>query len=210
MEFDIVQEPQVNFEDTIESIPDTTSCNTLQDLEKLVNQILGSLPKLNRMKLRKEMEGMNVQMYEAPTTFDINKGLAIAQAYKDRLSEIYNLAYEEYRVRKRCCEMLLDTVQVLSKQSSADKRKGEATMKYPMLLIQLDAAETFLKEVEQINNNIKSCADSISRQGSIISAQISLGEYTKRAGKINENDAEEKLDYHSNVPKVNMEWDDIR
>ena len=190
-------------------MPSSGVC-TMSDLELMVNQIINTLPKLDRIKIRQEMENMHVETYDAPTTFDINKGLSTAQAYKDRLTEIYTLALNEYRTRKRCVEMLFDANNLVSKASSSDKRKGEATMKYPIMLFQLEGAETFVKEIEQVMANIKSVSDSISRQGSMIQSQISLGEYVKRAGKIGDNEAEEKLDYHSQVPKVNMDWDDIR
>ena len=209
---DFIKEPSTQtFDDALDnmSMPSSGVC-TMSDLEIMVNQIISTLPKLDRIKIRQEIENMHVETYESPTTFDINKGLALAQAYKDRLTEIYTLALNEYRTRKRCVEMLFDANNLVSKASSSDKRKGEATMKYPIMLFQLEGSETFLKEIEQVMSNIKSISDSISRQGSIIQSQIQLGEYTKRASKIGNNDAEEKLDYHSQVPKVNMDWDDIR
>ena len=206
---DFLVVPSSSTDDVIDSFSGT-NVNTLSDLEIMVNQIINSLPKLDKNKIRHEMENMKVDTYQAPTTFDINAGLATAQGYRDRLTEIYTIALNEYKVRKRCVDMLFDANNLLSKASSADKRKGEATMKYPTYLLQMEISENFMKEVEQMLANMKSITETISRQGSMISAQISLGEYTKRAAKIGNNEAEEALDYHSQVPKANIDWDDIR
>ena len=46
--------------------------------------------------------------------------------------------------------MLFDANNLISKASSADKRKGEATLKYPMQILQFESADAFLKEVEQM------------------------------------------------------------
>ena len=206
---DFLIKPTETTDEVIENFSGS-NVNNLSDLEIMVNQIIKSLPKLDKNKIRQEMENMTVDTYQAPTTFDINAGLAMAQGYRDRLTEIYTIALNEYKVRKRCVDMLFDANNLLSKASSADKRKGEATMKYPTHLLQLELSENFMKEVEQMLSNMKSVTETISRQGSMISAQISLGEYTKRANKIGNGEVEEKLDYHSQVPKANIEWDDIR
>lgn len=203
--------PTTNVDDVIDSLAGS-NVGTISDLENIVNQIISSIPKLNKNKIRKEMENMIVQTYQAPTTFDINAGLSVSQSYKDRLTEIYTTAMNEYKTRKRCVEMLFDANNLLSKASSADKRKGEATMKYPIYLLQLETAENFMKEIEQVMNNMKSITETISRQGSMISAQIQLGEYRKKLPSDfnNSSDAEEANDYHSGAPKINVEWDNIR
>jgi septation ring formation regulator EzrA len=211
-ENDIKTQPDTNFEEAFEEISEqyeNKSC-TMDDLETMAQEMLATLPKLDRTTIRQEMEQMVVPMFQNPTTFDINTGLAKAQGYKDRLSEIYNLANSEYRLRKRILEMLFDAASVVSKQSSADKRKGEATMKYPVYLISLEAAETFVEEVQQVLANIKSASDSISRQGSIIQSQIQLGEYRKRVPDMQSNGSSaEEIDYKSGAPKIGMEWGEL-
>jgi hypothetical protein len=209
---DIKTVAATSFEDKIQEVNDEFQgpCS-MEDLEKMATQMLSTLPKLDRDNIRREMQNMNVVTFQTPTTFDINKGLAESQGYKDRLSEIYNLANREYRLRKRVVEMLFDAANVISKQSSADKRKGEATMKYPIQLLSLEASETFLEEIEQVMSNIKSANDSISRQGSIIQSQIQLGEYRKRttqnSNEVKINDQSEEMDYHSGSKK--LDWGDI-
>ena len=135
---------------------------------------------------------MIVNIPETPTTFDINQGLALSQAYRDRLTEIYVDIMKEVKIRKRCLEMLFDANNLISKASSADKRKGEATLKYPMQILQLESADAFLKEVEQVLNNMKSTFDTFSRAGSILALQVQLGEYKGNKNFDNfESDAEE-------------------
>jgi hypothetical protein len=205
------EQPKDNFEDVLTEVSDkyTGPC-TIQDIEDMVKAMLATLPKIDRDKLREEMSKMDVPTFQTPTTFDINKGLAVAQAYKDRLVEIYMNAQRDYKLRKRCLDMLFDAYNVISKGASADKRKGEATMKYPIMLLNLEASETFMEEIEQIMANIKSAWDSISRQGSIIQSQIQLGEYRKRVPDMQSNGSSaEEIDYKSGAPKIGMEWGEL-
>lgn len=209
-EQDYKEIPEKTFEDVIETLASSKQGPITQsDLEKDVEAVFNSLPKLDRNKLRKEIDEMEYEVPQMPTTFDINKGLSITQSYKDRLTEILTLATREHRVRKRYMEMLVLANSVTSKQSSADKREGEAMLKYSVWAIQLEASEIFVKEVEQILANIKSASDAISRQGSMIQSQISLGEYVhrKHANVQSKNsEAEEKPDYHSGTSKIDIDW----
>ena len=184
--------PEISFEETIESYKGNNVSMT--DIENISNNIIKSLPILDRNKLREEIQNMIVNIPETPTTFDINQGLALSQAYRDRLTEIYVDIMKEVKIRKRCLEMLFDANNLISKASSADKRKGEATLKYPMQILQFESADAFLKEVEQILNNMKSTFDTFSRAGSILALQVQLGEYKGNGNKKFDNfesDAEE-------------------
>lgn len=187
---DITQHPDKDFESYLdESGSDITSgsTNTIDGLEKVVNSMLATLPRLNRAKLRIEMENMIVDLKQTPTTHDLNEGLATAQGYKDRLSEIYMMALREHKTRQRAGDLLLDAFNIVSKGSSADKRRGEATMKYSMMLIHMEAAETFLKEVEYVSQNIKSAMEAISRQVSIMQLQLQIGDVRRSSSNSNSN-----------------------
>lgn len=175
-ETDFIQRSTISTDDVIASMIPTGGLNQLLDVEKMVNDLLASLPKINRNAWRTEMEDMIVPVKENPTTFDINEGLAIAQGYKERLGEMLLYAQREYKIRKKCLDMLMDAVNLISKASSADKRRGEATLRYPIMVIQTESAEIFMKEIEFIYSNIKSTVDSISRQASVMNMQIMLGE----------------------------------
>ena len=176
-EGDLLTQPSTSFEDMIVSVARNQPIRTMSDLEVIINSIISTIPRMNRNTLRREMEEMKVKLSENPTTKDLNEGLSLSQAYKDRLAEIYNMALREFKTRERCVDMLFDAFNHLeAKGKSADIRRGEATIKYPMLLIHLEAAETFLKEVEHVLNNIKSAHEAISRQVSIAQIQLQLGE----------------------------------
>lgn len=205
-ENDILQQSTSSPDELLSTFIPQSGLHQLADVEKMVNQLLATLPKINRNAWRSEMESMSVPIKENPTTYDINEGLALAQGYRDRLSEMLLYAQREYKLRKRCLEMLFDAVNLISKASSADKRRGEASMRYPVMLLQVESAEIFIKEIEMIYNNIKSAADSISRQASVISMQISLGERraTNTSGK-------NFMENNSPAEEVNREksWDDF-
>lgn len=209
---DILNQPDKNFEDTLEAIPvkQSGTISTIVDIENMANMLMSSLPKLNHEALREEMANMVIPVSKNPTTFDINEGLALAQGYRDRLSEILNLAQAEFKIKKKCLDMLFDAVNLISKASSADKRRGEATMRYPVLIMQVETSEIFMKEVESIYNNVKTTFDSISRQASVISMQITLGERRQGNPKaldvIPQSAAEEVTDNKSNKT---ISWDDF-
>ena len=204
---DISIQPETDFESALDEGQSSGNL-TIKDLEQIVERMLKTLPRLNRASLRLEMEDMFVNIQENPTTKDLNEGLAKAQGYKDRLSEIYTLALRELKLRSRTMDMLYDAINYVSTAKSADKRKGEATMKYPMLIIQKDAAETFLKEVEHVLQNIKSSHDSISRQITLMQIQLQLGEVRRETstGNYKPNDAEE---YSRKKNSGEMDWDSI-
>lgn len=182
---DIALQSSKDFEETLTSLNTNNSkpVSGLEELEQIVNEMLSTLPRINRNAIRKEMEEMHVNLQQNPHTSDLNEGLAKAQGYKDRLAEIYTLALREFKLRSRCVDMLFDANNVVSKGKSADVRRGEATMRYPMLLVQLEAAESFMKEVEHVLQNIKSAHESVSRQVSVAQIQLQLGEIRREAPK---------------------------
>lgn len=171
---------------------------TFNDIETLANNLLASLPTLNYQRIRSEIANMHVDIFENPTTAQINSALAKISAYKDRLTVFLNLVEHEYTVRKRICDMLFDVNQAVSKQSSVDKRKGEAAMRWPTHLINLATIEAFKSEVTNCMNNMRAKGDTISRSASVIQMEISLGEYRSR---INNSQAEE-IDYKTESKKL--------
>lgn len=216
-EDDFLNQPAEEYEQTLADVSSKYNgpCS-INDIEDMVKSMLATLPRINRDKLRKEMNNMNVPVFETPTTFDLNAGLAKVQGYKDRLVEIYMIAQRDYKLRKRCVEMLFDAFNVISKGASVDKRRGECIMKYPTLVLNVQASETFVEEIEQYLANFKSVGEVISRQITVMSMQLQLGEYSSRKGakeylKNNNNVQAEEIDYHSGVKKIknDMEWGDI-
>lgn len=182
---------------------------SFNDVEDIGKTIISTLKPINMNKLRSEMNNMSVEIFENPTTFQLAEAMAKVQEFKNRLSEIMNDVEHEYLVRKRVNDMLFDANQAVSKQSSADKRRGEATIRYPMLLLQFENINSFRTEVTNVMNNMRSIGDTVSRQASILNMQISLGEYRKKLPvELQDNgEATQKVDYKSGVPS--LEWADV-
>lgn len=211
MQLDVEKTDRKEFFDKMDSLDKTQAkkeCN-FNELESIVYDIIGTLPKLDLNAYHEEMSDMTVQTYENPNTFQLLEEMDKVQQFKNRLSEILSDIEHEYAVRKRTMEMLYSANNLASNQKSADKRQGEAMLRYPNLVLQLGKIEAFRTEVVNVMNNLKSIGDVISRQASIISMQIQLGEYRKKTQlDFNHNDgAEEANDYKSGAPEV--DWGDI-
>jgi len=178
---DIREQAKTDFDEYLDTIDNSYGHGyCLQnDIEQLAKELISTLPKIDRKKLRQEMDEMFVEVYDNPTTFNINEGIAKAQGYRERLGEMLILASREYNVRNSVMEMLTTSNTVVSKASSADKRKGEAMMKYPTQFIHLEAAEAFKDEVQAKLNNMKAVSDAVSRQASVLQLQMQLGEIHK-------------------------------
>lgn len=185
---DIKQSPSADYETQLSKLDNKYGKGrcTQNDIEEMANDMLASIPILDRDKLRIEMNNMHVDIYIEPTTFNINEGLAKAQAYRERLSGILALADREFNLRTKVFDMLMMAHNVVSKASSADKRKGEAVTKYATQYMHLGAAETFRNEVKTYLDNMRATSETISRQASVIQAQITLGEI-RRKDDINTN-----------------------
>lgn len=186
---DVKEQAKQNYEDTLQSIDNKYGHGfaTMDDIQDMAKEMLETIPKLDRNKLREEMDLMHVEVYPEPTTFNINEGLAKAQGYKERLAGILVQAQREYNVRNKVWDMLAAATNVMSKLSSADKRKGEAIMKYSAYFLQLEAAETFMEEVQMYMNNMKATGEAISRQASVLQSQIQLNEIRRKPNISNDD-----------------------
>ena len=185
---DILQQSTITSEQMLNNVENGYghgNC-TYEDLEDMAEQMIASLPKLNRTKLQEEMQTLHVAVFTDPTTAQINVGLALVQGYKERLAGIFVLAMREVQMRTKAFELLQNAGITVSKQSSADKRKGEALMRYPQQFILLESAKIFADEVEMFMNNMKATGETISRQVSVLQLQLSIGEiHRKPAEEIN-------------------------
>ncbi len=196
-EGDLLTNPSRDFEEIIIEVSSSQPIKTMVDLERVVNSIVASVPKINKTALRREMENMNVKLSGNPTTKDLNEGLALAQSYKDRLAEIYTVALREFKTLERCVDMLCNAfIATEANGKNSEARQGQAGMRYVAIIWQLQSAENFLKEVEHVLNNIKSAHESVSRQVSIAQIQLQLGEIRRGA---NFSEAEEVRPKNSDV-----------
>ena len=194
---DISVKSKLDYEEQISMLENKYGAGTCKqsDIELMAKDMLFTLPYLNRDRLREEMASMHVDIYVEPTTFNINEGLAKSQMYRERLASILVLAERECNVRAKVLEMLVMASGVMSKASSADKRKGEAIMHYATQFIYLEAANTFRDEVKTYLDNMKATSETISRQASVIQAQITLGEIRRK--DVSFSQAENNLSFTS-------------
>ena len=206
---DILQQASKDYESSLNDLDKRFhgQCK-LTDIEIIAEEMLATIPKLNRDKLRDEMSQMHVAVYPNPSTFNINEGLALAQGYRERLAGILALADQEFNTRSKVLEMLMMAHIVTSKASSADKRKGEALIKYPSQFLALEAAETFKNEVMLFLKNMQSTSETISRQASVLQAQIALGEVRRKDYSDNVSSMAEETIRKGvvNKPIEELEW----
>lgn len=201
------QNDRASFEKAVDDLDEEYSSKncTFSDVEIIARATLKALPKLDFNALRNEMEHMNVTVVDNPTTFQLTEGMSQVQSFKNRLVEISTVVEHEYITRKRVNDILFDANQAVSKQSSADKRKGEATLRYPTLLLKFSTIESFRSEVNNYVNNMRSIGDTLSRQATLMQMQISLGEYRRKNPEEfkQRGEGEDPLDYKSGAPELN-------
>ena len=194
------------FYDDLGSKPDIDKTdNSFKDIEDICVDILKSLPHLDYGAYELEISEMVIHTYENPTTFQLLEALDQVQQYKNRLSEIMNDIEQEYSVRKTTLELLEVANNVASVQKSADKRNGEAMMRYPTLYLKKTAIESLRTLAMSTMNNLKAIGDVVSRQASIIGFQISLGEYKKK-NSLDIAMANEDGDYDYKSGVSNIDW----
>lgn len=207
---EIIRLSEKEFEDVINSLG-TGPIAGLSEMEAITNQLLNSLPKINRDKLREELENMTVEVLPTPTTSSITEGLAKSQGYRDRCSEILLYATREAKLRRRCYDMLYSCICVTSNAKNNDARMGNFAMRYPSLILKTEAAEMFVKEVEHVFNNLKAVTDVLSRQVSVLQLQLQLGEIkSKNPNYSNNSDVEEVNNTRMrNFKTGTTSWDEI-
>lgn len=170
----------------------------IDDVEDIANQTIAALPRLDADAIRAEIDNMTVDVQEEPTTTQLAAAMAEVQAYKDRICAIANQVEREYMIRKRTLDMLFDANQAVSSASSADKRKGEAQLRWPMLQMDLVNVEVLRLEVNNVVNTLRAKGDMLSRQASILQMQVQLGEYRRTVPQ-----------GYSDVKAEEMSWADV-
>jgi len=127
--------------------------------------------------LRREICDNRVEYGGMETPGQIGDQLAIVQAYKDRVFEIYAEAHRNHTVRKRICELLLDAYSAISSQSSQDKRRGEASLVLGEFVLQATRAEAFFQFCKEIALNLESRQQTLSRRLTCMQLQANMGNY---------------------------------
>lgn len=131
--------------------------------------------------LRHEITDTKVEYGAIDTPSQVGDQLAVVQAYKDRVFEIYADAHQNYVTRQRVTELLLDAYSAISGQSSQDKRRGEASLILGPFVLQSVQAEGFFQFCKQIATNLEARQSTLSRRLTCMQIQSSIGNYNFNA-----------------------------
>jgi len=132
------------------------------------------LPELDYDAIYTELKVLSIKSCPTPTLQVINLEFEKVQAAKDRLSEIFIGLLRCHSFKKRAVDILRDSWSRFSKESSADKRKGDAA--YRLSDFERDFAQTdaCLKSCLHILRNLDSLSDTLSRRVTVIQLQLKL------------------------------------
>jgi len=141
--------------------------------------MLGELKPLDYSALRMELRKLNFSMSENPSLQQLNLEIQKIQAAKDRLTEIMMDATNDYIMRQRIADVLLEGWQKYSTDSSADKRKADATTKFSQFITTAAKAEAFYKTVSQVLKNVDSKHEAASRRVTCFSLALKLRDISR-------------------------------
>jgi len=129
-----------------------------------------NVPKIDYKQLREEMEEFHVSVrMEGVISLDtFNDKIQQVQAVRNRLTKIKSLCIQNYVPRKRVVRLLEDCLMKESQEKSNDKRAGEIQIHMAEMEYDLALSEAFLKDIEQIMDNITSAHEALSRQITVI------------------------------------------
>jgi len=151
---------------------------------------------------------------ESPSPSELSNQLGLVQMMKDELLEISARAYYNHIVRKRIYEILFDAYMSISQKTSADKRKGDATLRLSAFSLNAVDAEAFYVYCKQIADNLESSHKTISRRIVCMQAQISLGEMPTAGPDVARLDAQKRAlvqgqrkNLRENSEPSEVEWD---
>jgi hypothetical protein len=177
------------------------STETFNDLLKDVQDLMEELP----IKSREEYAGLRIEIRECtleyvddPSPLVLSQQMAKTQVFKDRLLEIKLDAETTFIALKRIYNNLLDAFIGISENKSADKRKGEASLRLSRFNLILAEAEAFANYCRSICENLESQRNTISRRITCNEHRIKIGELGAGMGqniseKIDEKDPWNKV-----------------
>ena len=140
--------------------------------QKLIasNFLSKNVPKIDYKKLREEMLEFHVAVkMEGIISLDqFNEKIQEIQSVRNRITRIKSLCIQNYVPRKRVVKLLEDCLMKESKEKSTDKRAGDIQIHMADMEYELALSEAFLKDVDQIMENITTAHEALSRQITVI------------------------------------------
>lgn len=137
---------------------------------------IGSLPCLKYDDVYQELIQLTVKNIATPTLAEINSQLERVQSSKDRITELDILITQCFLMKERILDILKDSLQKFSTETTADKRKGDAAHLLSNFEMDFAKLESLQKSCKYIMMNLVSLQESISRRITTIQLQIKLND----------------------------------
>jgi hypothetical protein len=189
------------------------TANDVSDFERicgaLTNRIV-ALGEINLDTLGEELRKLSSPLSDSPDPGILARDLSRIQAYKDRAVEIVRILTKVYLTHKRVVEILTKGWPKHSIEKSAEKREGEALLKFSNFIMAASDVESAYRHALGVMKNLESQQESVSRQIScaMVSSNIMTGRYARSDDNSNKadnitdwdkfNDTPDKLDDGSN------------
>lgn len=148
-------------------LPNVEQISNASDYNKLVDRataILSGLKQLDYASLKEELRQLNFTMSENPSLQQLNMEIQKIQASKDRITEIMMDATNDYIMKQRVCDVLVEGWQKFSSEGSADKRKADSAVTFSQYIFMAAEAESFYKVVINVMKNLDYKHESASRR----------------------------------------------
>lgn len=136
--------------------------------------MLSQLKPLDYSVLRGELKELNFTLSESPSLQQLNFEIQRIQGAKDRVTEILMDATNDNLMRGRICDILTEGWARFSSESSADKRKADASVRFSQFLMMAVEAESFYKTVVHVMKNLDYKHESASRRVTCFNLTLKL------------------------------------
>ncbi len=137
-------------------------------------QMLSDLKDIDYAALKGELRQLNFSMSENPSLQQLNMEIQKIQASKDRITEIMMDATNDFIMKQRICDVLVEGWQKFAQESSADKRKADATVRFSQFIMMASEAEAFYKVVSHVMKNLDYKHESASRRVTCFNLSLKL------------------------------------
>jgi hypothetical protein len=162
----------------MQKIPAVVPVDTPSDFDLVVKSAQASiiaLKKLDYDALYDEMAHLNVPAVGSASVHVLADQIGKVQALKDRMSEILVDVEREFRVKKRCADILSEGWQKFASGSAVDK-KADATLRLSEFKDAAGDAECLYKTAMRIMTNLDDKQSSLSRQVTIYQILQRMGD----------------------------------
>ena len=176
-----VGEPQVVDDDAPPKLVGDDYPEQYKRLAERVEYQYSCLPQLDYNEIYEELGDLAIKSHPSPTLQMINDEIQKVQAAKERLSEIYRNVERNFFLKKRSVDILESAWAKYTTEKSADKRKGDGSMRVSNFLTDFALTEACYKVCQHIIKNLDSCHESLSRQITVNQLLLKMNDYGRRS-----------------------------